>query len=139
MLQGFPKSRYGNRRIQPRTQSFTHRLKSETRSKIHSAAYGKAKMQKLPANIAAASLNVTLPNSRQQQALKKISAASLLVMNCEMPSAKMPSHSISVSRAIRDRPVFHCRTSQGEALIYFSALIPQETVKNLFFAESSRI
>ena len=54
-------------------------------------------------------------------------------------SAKMPSHSTSVSRAVRDRPVFHCRTSQGEALIYFSALIPQETVKNLFFAESSRI
>ena len=77
--------------------------------------------------------------AEQQQAMKKISAASLLVMNCEMLSAKMPSHSISVSRAIRDRPVFHCRTSQGEALIYFSALIPQETVKNLFFAESSRI
>jgi len=54
-------------------------LKSEIRSKIRSAAYGKAKTQKLPANMAAASLNVTLPNSRQQQAMKKISAASLLV------------------------------------------------------------
>ena len=56
-------------------------MKSEIRSKIHSAAYGKAKMQKLPANMAAASLSVTLPNSRQQQAMKKISAASLLVID----------------------------------------------------------
>ena len=28
------------------------------------------------------------------------------------------------------RPALHCRSSQGEAMTYFSVLIPQETVKN---------